>query len=58
MSVNETNIERFLLHEMRASGIVEWEGDDTFIWHGESQDFAVEVRVFSLGTKKRLKEDG
>lgn len=56
MSVNETNIERFLLHEMRASGIVEWEGDDTFIWHGESQNYAVEVRVFPLGTTKRLKE--
>lgn len=58
MSVNETNIERFLLHEMRASGIVEWEGDDTFIWRGESQNYAVEVRVFPLGTTKRLKEDG
>lgn len=57
MSVNETNIERFLLHEMRASGIVEWEGDDTFIWNGGNGDYAVEVRVFPLGTKKRLKED-
>ncbi len=57
MSMNETNIERYLLHEMRANGIVEWESDDTFIWGGESQDYAVEVRVFPLGPRQvRLKE--
>lgn len=57
MSMNETNIERYLLHEMRANGIVEWESDDTFIWEGESQDYAVEVRVFPLGPRQlRLKE--
>jgi len=57
MSMNETNIERYLLQEMRANGIVEWEGGDTFIWEGESQDFAVEVRVFPLGPRQvRLKE--
>lgn len=57
MSMNEKNIERHLLLEMLASGVVEWEGDDTFIYVGQTQNYAVEVTVFPLGTSRRLKDD-
>lgn len=55
--MNEELIERYLLQEMVAYGLISWDRDDTYVYEGQHQDYAVEVRVLPLGPKSvRLKE--
>lgn len=55
--MNEELIERWLLQELVAHGNLVWERDDTYIFEGQHQDFAIEVRALPLGPKPvRLEE--
>lgn len=55
--MNEELIERYLLQEMVAYRLLAWERDDSYVFEGQHQDYAVEVRVLPLGPKEvRLKE--
>lgn len=56
--MNKELIERYLLQEMVAYGLISWDRDDTYVYEGQHQDYAVEVRVLPLGPKSvRLKEE-
>lgn len=55
--MNEELIERYLLQEMYAFGLIVWDRPDTYVYEGQHQDYAVEVRVLPLGPRQvRLKE--
>ena len=55
--MNEELIERYLLQEMVAYRLISWDRDDSYVYEGQHQDYAIEVRALPLGPKSvRLTE--
>lgn len=58
-NIDANLIQGYILNEMAAEGLVDREDGD-YIFHGNTHDYLVEVRVFDLGARtesRRLKEN-
>lgn len=58
MTGSEELIERYLLHELLAMGLVKWD-DGSYVFEGAHHDYLIDVKALSMGPKQvRLTEDG
>lgn len=58
-NIDANLIQGYILNELYKEGTVDREDGD-YIFHGNTHDYLVEVRVFDLGTRteaRRLKEE-
>lgn len=55
MDDKEHLIARYISQEIAASGIAEWD-HGSLVYENVGTEYLIEVKVFSLGNKKRLKE--